>query len=65
MIGSFLWVTPFRSLVKKHGVSDIANATGLNRESSYKAVNGKTKTRCETFFQVIKALNFRLTTQVA
>ncbi|WP_404936211.1 DNA-binding protein [Pseudoalteromonas sp. SG44-17] len=64
MIGSFLWVTPFRSLVK-NGVSDIAKAAGLNREGSYKAVNGKTKTRCETFFQVIKALNFRLTTQVA
>ncbi|WP_338052506.1 hypothetical protein [Pseudoalteromonas ostreae] len=51
MIGSFLWVTSFRSLVKKHGVSDIAKATGLNRESLYKAVNGKTKTRCETFFK--------------
>ncbi|ATC85478.1 MULTISPECIES: addiction module antidote protein [Pseudoalteromonas] len=52
-------------LVKKHGVSDIAKATGLNRESLYKAVNGKTKPRWETIFKVMKALNFRLTTQVA
>ncbi|TMN96877.1 addiction module antidote protein [Pseudoalteromonas sp. S558] len=52
-------------LVKKHGVSDIAKATGLNRESLYKAVNGKTKPRWETIFKVTKALNFRLTTQVA
>jgi len=52
-------------LVKKHGVSDIAKVTGLNRESLYKAVNGKTKPRWETIFKVMKALNLRLTTQIA
>ncbi|ASM55085.1 hypothetical protein PNIG_a3153 [Pseudoalteromonas nigrifaciens] len=51
-------------LVKKHGVSDIAKAAGLNRESLYKAVNGKTKPRWETIFKVMKVLNLRLTTQI-
>ncbi|WP_350594688.1 MULTISPECIES: helix-turn-helix domain-containing protein [unclassified Pseudoalteromonas] len=45
-------------------MSDIAKAAGLNRESLYKAVNGKTKPRWETIFKVMKVLNLRLTTQI-
>ncbi|WP_440590107.1 helix-turn-helix domain-containing transcriptional regulator [Pseudoalteromonas shioyasakiensis] len=46
--------------MKKHGVSDVARSTGLNRESIYK-INGKIKPRWETIFKLMKALNLPLT----
>ncbi|KPD23635.1 MULTISPECIES: addiction module antidote protein [Idiomarina] len=52
-------------LVKKHGVSYISQASGLNRESLYKSFSGKTKPRWDTVFKVMKALNFNFTTHHA
>tara|TARA_R110001606_G_scaffold390602_1_gene557712 strand:+ start:72 stop:356 length:285 start_codon:yes stop_codon:yes gene_type:complete len=52
-------------LVKKHGVTDIALASGLNRESLYKTISGKTKPRFDTIFKIMQALNFRFTTHSA
>ncbi|SUA61442.1 Predicted transcriptional regulator [Oligella urethralis] len=46
-------------LIKKHGVSEIARESGLNRESLYKVINGKSKPQWETVFKVFKALHFK------
>ncbi len=52
-------------LVKKHGVTDVSEASGLNRESLYKSLRGKTKPRWDTIFKVMKALNFNFSTHHA
>lgn len=52
-------------LVRKHGVSDIADASGLNRENLYRVLSGKTKPRWETIIRIIKTLNIQLTPQLA
>lgn len=46
-------------LIKKHGVSEIARESGLNRESLYKVINGKSKPQWETVFKVFRALHFK------
>ena len=51
-------------LVKKHGVSEIARESGLNRESLYKVINGKSKPQWETVFKVVRALHFKFIPQV-
>ena len=51
-------------LVKKHGVSEIARESGLNRESLYKVINGKSKPQWETVFKVFRALHFKFIPQV-
>ena len=51
-------------LVKKHGVSEIARESGLNRESLYKVINGKSKPQWETVFNVFRALHFKFIPQV-
>lgn len=50
-------------LVKKHGVSEIAKESGLNRESLYKVINGKSKPQWETVFKVSRALHFKFVPQ--
>ncbi|MCK7458461.1 addiction module antidote protein [Idiomarina aminovorans] len=52
-------------LVKKHGVTDVSEASGLNRESLYKSLRGTTKPRWDTIFKVMKALNFNFSTHHA
>lgn len=42
-------------------MSAIAKATGLGRESLYKALSGKTKARFDTVMKVINALGLHLT----
>lgn len=42
-------------------MSAIAEATGLGRESLYKALSGKTKARFDTVVKVISALGLHLT----
>ncbi|AVL70700.1 addiction module antidote protein [Oligella urethralis] len=46
-------------LIKKHGVSEIARESGLNRESLYKVINGTSKPQWETVFKVFRALHFK------
>ncbi|NLO71646.1 MAG: putative addiction module antidote protein [Porphyromonadaceae bacterium] len=50
-------------LIKKHGVSEIARESGLNRESLYKVINGKSKPQWETVFKVFRALHFKFQPQ--
>ena len=48
-------------LVKKHGVGNVAEATGLNRENLYRSFNGKTQPKWDTISRVMRALNVNLT----
>lgn len=50
-------------LIKKHGVTEVARESGLNRESLYKVINGKSKPQWETVFKIFKALNFKFSLQ--
>ena len=47
--------------VARHkGIARIAEATGLNRESLYKALSGKKQPRWDTIHRVMKCLNVKL-----
>lgn len=50
-------------LVKKHGVTEVARDSGLNRESLYKVINGTSKPKWDTVFKLLKTLNLKLTPQ--
>lgn len=44
-------------LIKKHGVSDVVELTGLTRENLYRSFSGKTQPTWDTVHKVIHALN--------
>lgn len=48
-------------LIKKHGMADVAEATGLNRENLYRSFNGKTQPKWDTVSRVLRALNVNIT----
>ncbi|EGQ8533128.1 putative addiction module antidote protein [Vibrio parahaemolyticus] len=54
------FVTALGHLVKKHGVSDVAEITGLSRESLYKTFNGSTQPKWSTIFKVSHAIGLNL-----
>lgn len=56
-----IFVNALGHLAKHHGMSDIAKATGLNRESLYKTFNGKTQPKWDTVHRLMKALHIDLT----
>jgi probable addiction module antidote protein len=51
-----------RHAARARGMSDVAKAAGLGRESLYKALAPDAKPRAETLFKVITALGLRLET---
>ena len=55
-----VFVSALGHLVKKHGVTDIAEVTGLSRESLYKTFNGKTQPKWNTIFKVTNAIGLHL-----
>jgi probable addiction module antidote protein len=48
------------NIARARGMSQLAQDTGLGRESLYKALNEGAKPRYDTVFKVIKALGVRL-----
>ncbi|NQY37009.1 MAG: putative addiction module antidote protein [Alteromonadaceae bacterium] len=54
------FVTALGQLVKHHGVSSVAEQSGLNRESMYKTFNGKTQPKWDTVVRVLKTLHVNL-----
>ncbi|WP_439240161.1 addiction module antidote protein [Lonepinella sp. BR2474] len=50
-------------VARARGMTQLANETGIARESLYKALNGTTKPRFETILRILNALNIQLTTQ--
>lgn len=55
-----VFVSALGHLVKKHGVADVAEVTGLSRESLYKTFNGKTQPKWSTIFKVTNAIGLHL-----
>ena len=51
------FVTALGQLVKLHGVTSVAEQSGLNRESMYKTFNGKTQPKWDTIVRVMKTLH--------
>ena len=47
-------------VVKHKGVAQMAEKTGLNRESLYKAISGKTQPKWDTVHRLLKALGVKL-----
>lgn len=54
------FVTALGQLVKLHGVSNVAQQAGLNRESMYKTFNGKTQPKWDTVVRVLKTLHVKV-----
>lgn len=54
------FVTALGQLVKFHGVTSVAEQSGLNRESMYKTFNGKTQPKWDTIVRVLKTLHVNL-----
>ncbi|NRB79152.1 MAG: putative addiction module antidote protein [Saccharospirillaceae bacterium] len=55
-----VFVSALGHLVKKHGVTDVAEAAGLSRESLYKTFNGNTQPKWSTIFKVTNAIGLHL-----
>ena len=55
-----IFVSALGHLVKAHGVTDVAEVTGLSRESLYKTFNGKTQPKWDTIFKVSHAIGIQL-----
>ncbi|HBC3474108.1 TPA: putative addiction module antidote protein [Vibrio parahaemolyticus] len=55
-----VFISALGHLVRKHGVREIADETGLSRESLYKAFNGKTQPKWNTVFKVTHAMGLNL-----
>ena len=49
------------NVAKAQGMSKIAEATGLGRESLYKTISGETSPRFDTIARVLRAMNLRVT----
>lgn len=60
-----VFVSALGHLVKKHGVSEVADVTGLSRESLYKTFNGKTQPKWSTIFKVSQAIGLHLSCSAA
>ncbi len=55
-----VFVSALGHLVKGHGVTDVAEVTGLSRESLYKTFNGNTQPKWSTIFKVTNAIGLHL-----
>ena len=55
-----VFLIALRDVAKVKGIANIAEATGLGRESLYKTLNGQTKPRWDTVLRVMRALGVRL-----
>lgn len=52
-----LFISALGHLAKKHGMSDVARACNVNRESLYKSFNGDISPRWDTVLKVMRVLN--------
>ncbi len=56
-----VFVSALGHLAKHHGISEVAKATGLNRESLYKTFSGKVQPKWDTIARVMRALHVDMT----
>lgn len=57
------FVRALGDVARAKGMTEIAKASGLSRESLYKALQPTSKVRFETVMRVCRAMGLRLTTQ--
>ncbi|PIE39119.1 MAG: putative addiction module antidote protein [Gammaproteobacteria bacterium] len=57
---SGLFVSALGHLAKQHGMTELAQAVGVNRESLYRSFNGSVSPRFDTIHKVIRALGLNL-----
>ena len=55
-----VFISALGHLVKSHGVTNVAEVTGLSRESLYKTFNGSTQPKWSTIFKVTNAIGIHL-----
>lgn len=55
------FVSALGYLAKHHGMTEVAKAAGLSRESLYRAFNGKTQPKWDTIHRLMHALGVHLT----
>ena len=56
-----IFINALGHLAKHHGMTEVAKASGLSRESLYKAFNGKTQPKWDTVHRLMKVLHVDLT----
>lgn len=55
-----LLLTALGDIARARGIAKLAEDSGLNRESLYKALKPGAKPRFDTVFRIMKALNIRM-----
>lgn len=55
-----LLLAALNDIARARGIANLAEATGLNRESMYKALKPGAKPRFDTVFRIIHGLNLKL-----
>ncbi|MGR8981712.1 MAG: addiction module antidote protein [Gammaproteobacteria bacterium] len=55
-----VFIIALGDIAKIKGIAQLANETGLNRESLYKALSGKTQPKWDTVQRIIKALHMKI-----
>jgi probable addiction module antidote protein len=55
-----MFIIALGHVAKRKGIAKIAADTGLNRESLYKALSGKSRPKWDTIQRIIKALNVNI-----
>ena len=56
-----IFINALGHLAKHHGMSEVARAAGLNRESLYKVFSGQAQPKWDTVRRLMKALHVDLT----
>ena len=60
-----LLIAALGDIARARGMAKLAEDTGLNRESLYKALRPGAKPRFETIFRIMRALNINLAATVS
>ena len=55
-----VFVTALGNIARHRGIAQLALDTGLNRESLYKALSGKSQPKWDTVQRIIKALKINI-----
>lgn len=55
-----VFVTALGHIARHKGISQLAIDTGLNRESLYRTLSGKTQPKWDTIQRIIKSLNMNI-----
>ncbi len=58
-----LFIIALGHVARHKGFANLAKETGLNRESLYKALSGKTKPRWDTVQRIIKAMHIKVSVE--